>query len=254
MTIGSIPGTRIRTQQASDLPGLTDLVARAFGADRTWGERRNLTEIAVPAMVASLPSFDPGLALVAEDANGRIIGYALWYALWMRLRGRRIRAANLAPLAVDPGYMGRGLGGALMKASHETLAAAGISLAFLCGHEGYYPRFGYRSGMFGNVAVKPKAHGGSSDARQRLRAPRPDDEAALRRLWEECHGEVDLALEPDPGFFPWMAWTPGYPGRGPRGAGWRGSGLRPLHERAAIGSLRRARRSPGDPASPLPGG
>lgn len=126
----------------------------------------------------------------------------------MRLRGRRIRAANLAPLAVDPGYMGRGLGGALMKASHETLAAAGISLAFLCGHEGYYPRFGYRGGMFGNVAVKPKAHGGSSDARQRLRAPHPDDEAALRRLWEECHGEVDLALEPDPGFFPWMAWTP----------------------------------------------
>ena len=205
---GPKPAFRIRTWLASDLFPMTDLVARAFAADRTWGARRNLTEIAITGMIAASPAFDPGLALVAETPDGRPLGLALWLASPMRLRGRRLLAANLAPLAVEPEVAGLGLGSGLMRASHEALAAKGISLAFLCGHEGYYPRFGYRKGMFGNVGIVPDFNANEEGPSPALRPPEPGDEAALLSLWEECQGEVDLALEPGRGFYPWMAWTP----------------------------------------------
>lgn len=202
------PGLRIRSQDPTDLPALTDLVAKAFRVDPTWGERPNLTEIAIPASISALPGFDPGLALVAQDPVAGILGYALWYPYRLRLAGRPIKAACLAPLAVDPARFGRGLGSALMEASKGALEAKGISLAFLCGHVGYYPRFGFRKAMFGHVGLYPEALAEVSLPGARLRPPLPGDEAALRRLWEDCLGAVDLALEPDPGFAAWMAWTP----------------------------------------------
>lgn len=187
---GPKPAFRIRTWLASDLFPMTDLVARAFAADRTWGARRNLAEIAITGMTAASPAFDPGLALVAETPDGRPLGLALWLASPMRLRGRRLLAANLAPLAVEPEVAGLGLGSGLMRASHEALAAKGISLAFLCGHEGYYPRFGYRKGMFGNVGIVPDFNANEEGPSPALRTPKPGDEAALLSLWEECQGEV----------------------------------------------------------------
>lgn len=202
------PDFHIRPWLPSDLFPMTDLVARAFAEDRTWGARRNLTEIAITGMIAASPGFDPGLALVAETPEGRPLGLALWLASPMRLRGRRLLAANLAPLAVEPLFAGFGIGSELMRASHEALAAKGVSLAFLCGHEGYYPRFGYRKGMFGTVGIIPAMDAGAWGPSPKLRPPEPGDETALLSLWEECQGEVDLALEPERGFYPWMAWTP----------------------------------------------
>lgn len=202
------PEIRIRSWLASDLFATTDLVAKAFAADRTWGARRNLTEIAITSMIAASPDFDPELALVAESSDGRPLGFALWETSPMRLRGRRLLSASLAPLAVEPDFAGLGLGGELMRASHEALAAKGVSLAFLCGHEGYYPRFGYRKGMFGNVGIIPSVDAERHAQAGDLRPPRPGDETALLSLWEDCHGDVDLALEPTRGFYPWMAWTP----------------------------------------------
>lgn len=202
----------LRSYRPSDLPALTLLTAKAFAADRTWGERRTLTEIPLPALLAAGPSFDPELVLVAEGPDGRILGAAIWYPYAMRLRGERLVAANLAPLAVDPEAKGRGLGSALMRASLPVLERRGASLAFLCGHEAYYPRFGFLKGMFGQFGLRP-ARTGADEPRQEaaddiLRAPRPSDEAALLGLWEACQGSMDFALEPEPGFVSWMAWGP----------------------------------------------
>lgn len=206
--IDSVPDLRIRPQIPKDLPGLTDLVAKSFAADGVWGRRPNLTEIAIPACLAALPGFDPDLGLVAESGREGILGYALWYPYAMRLGGRRIKAATLAPLAIEPRFFGQGLGGALMAASRAALEAKGCSLAFLCGHADYYPRFGYRKAMFGTVGIQPLRLSPASLPDAGLRPPQPGDEASLRALWEDCLGDVDLALEPEPGFSSWMAWTP----------------------------------------------
>ena len=77
---GLKPSIRVRSWLASDLFPMTDLVARAFASDRTWGARRNLTEIAITSMIVASPDFDPGLALVAETPEGRPLGLALWRA------------------------------------------------------------------------------------------------------------------------------------------------------------------------------
>jgi len=202
----------VRSFRPSDLPALTLLTAKAFAADKTWGERRTLTEITLPALLASGPSFDPELVLVAEGRDGGLLGAAIWYPYAMRLRGERIVAANLAPLAVDPEVKGRGLGSALMRASFPVLEGRGASLAFLCGHEAYYPRFGFLKNMFGQFGLRPARTGDGEQspdaAGDILRAPRPSDEAVLLGLWETCQGSLDFALEPEPGFVSWMAWTP----------------------------------------------
>jgi hypothetical protein len=66
--------------------------------------------------------------------------------------------------------------------------------------------------MFGRVGLLPHHHHGprhpADSPAPTLRAPRPEDEAALLGLWEDCHGQSDLALEPEKGFAGWMSWTP----------------------------------------------
>jgi|GEM_PF-3173584 len=229
------PSYRIRPLQSADFPAVSELSARSFAADRSWGERRNLAEVAIPALVAAAPRFDPALALVAEACApsraalspvplpdpsagrpGLILGLALWYPYRVQMRGRRILAANLAPLAVDPEYWGRGIGSALMFSSRRVLEKAGVSLAFLCGHESYYPRFGFKSCMFGKAGLIPKRRPALSinfspdisGAGTRLRPPRPEDVPALMALWESCLGQSDFAIEPDPGFAPWLSFSP----------------------------------------------
>lgn len=199
---------KLRSQRPTDLPALTDLVARSFRVNTFWGERPNLTEIAIPASLSALAHFDPDLALVAESSEAGILGYALWYPYVLHLEGLRIKAACLAPLAVDPSCFSQGLGGRLMEASKKNLEARGFSLAFLCGHAGYYPRFGYRKAMFGRVGLLPRNLKTQEPQGSRLRPPLPGDEAALVQLWKDCLGGVDLAIEPEPGFSAWMAWTP----------------------------------------------
>ncbi len=246
------PSYRIRSLRSTDFPAITDLVARSFAADRSWGERRNLSEISIPALIAAAPRFNPALALVAEACDPsempasvptgsaaavqtpaesagpvpdplldtihskRLLGLALWYPYRVQIRGRRVLAANLAPLAIDPDYWSRGIGSALMFSSRRVLEKAGISFAFLCGHEGYYPRFGFKCNMFGKAGLIPQRRPALSmsfrpdisGAGTRLRPPRPEDVPALLRLWENCLGESDFAIEPDPGFSPWLSFSP----------------------------------------------
>ena len=52
-------------------------------------------------------------------------------------------ALLLGPLTVEPAFHGRGIGGALVKASLEAARAAGHRLVILVGDEPYYKRFGF---------------------------------------------------------------------------------------------------------------
>lgn len=202
----------IGEQGPSEARAMAELIARAFAADKTWGERRSIFEIYIPALLSCGAYADRALSLVARSREGRVLGCALWYPYKTRFGGVSAAAWCLAPLAVDPDASGRGIGSALMRASLPELESRGAALAFLLGHEGYYPRFGFRPSMLGRVGLRPKPR----EAREvsgveedfQLRAPRPSDEETLRKLWSLCFAGVDFALEPEPGFFPWMAWSP----------------------------------------------
>ena len=50
----------------------------------------------------------------------------------------------LAPVAVRPDKQSMGIGSALIRELHARAARLGYKSAVVLGHEGFYPRFGYR--------------------------------------------------------------------------------------------------------------
>jgi putative acetyltransferase len=83
----------------------------------------------------------PSLSLVAEVA-GRVVGHVFFSPVAIEGHGE-VRAAGLAPLAVDPELQGRGLGSALVRAGLRACPRHGWLAVFLLGDPGYYARFGF---------------------------------------------------------------------------------------------------------------
>ncbi|MFY9976321.1 MAG: N-acetyltransferase [Chromatiaceae bacterium] len=92
------------------------------------------------------PSAAPVVSLLAE-ADGVAVGHILFTRATVTGEGTAPRASILAPLAVIPEVQRQGVGLALIEAGIEALGALDVSLAFVLGHIGYYPRAGFRPAL-----------------------------------------------------------------------------------------------------------
>lgn len=188
----------IRPEQVSDYADIGALHARAFA-------NRSL-EAVIVMLLRQRRAFDPELSLVAEE-NGQIVGHVLFSPYQMRLLGQTLPIVNLAPLAVDPVYQRRGVGGQLIIKGHAIAATRGYALSILLGHSSYYPRFGYRTHAFGSSQLAIPIR---NLPREKLdaRAPTSEDLAALNALWRHEEGAVDMALEPGFDLLDWFSPDP----------------------------------------------
>ena len=86
-----------------------------------------------------------GLALIARDADGHVIGTVrLWNVeAGVDRDGSSVRALLLGPLAVDAAQEGKGIGGALMRAAIAEAKKRGHGAILLVGDAPYYERFGF---------------------------------------------------------------------------------------------------------------
>ncbi|MBF8186163.1 N-acetyltransferase [Nonomuraea sp. K274] len=92
------------------------------------------------------PAWLPGLSLVAEDAAGEVVGYALL----TRCHVGDSPAVALAPCAVLPARQRQGAGSAAIRAGLAAARAMGENLILVLGHPEYYPRFGFaRASAYG---------------------------------------------------------------------------------------------------------
>ena len=124
----------ICSEQPGDEDAIDVVVSRAFqGMDEA-----NLVRM----LRDRQPEFDRALSLCAWDGD-RMAGYIAFIPLTMRLMGRTVRAAAVAPVAVAPEYQRQGIGGIMLRHGHDRVRECGIEVAFLNGHPGYYPRHGY---------------------------------------------------------------------------------------------------------------
>jgi putative acetyltransferase len=82
------------------------------------------------------------LSLVA-DVDSVLVGHILFTAVTVAGGGGMARGAGLAPMAVEPGYQGRGVGSALVGRGLEMLRSDGCPFVVVLGHPTYYPRFGF---------------------------------------------------------------------------------------------------------------
>ncbi len=193
----------IRPEMPQDIPAIAALQARAFGY--------RAGEPVIVMLHRQRREFDHILSLVAE-LDGRIIGHALFSPRSIRLLGQPVRAVNLAPIAVEPAQQRRGIGAALMQEGHRVARAKGYSLSFLLGHPTYYPRFGYRTRVYGTSWVL--AYLDPADARPlEVRPVREDDVPELHDLWLHEEGGVDFAIDPGLDMVEWLSPNPGFEGR-----------------------------------------
>jgi len=140
----------IRSSSEDELPCIREIILASFDES----EREDVAEL-VRRLMAD-PTAKPLLSLVAEAADGTLVGQVLFSSATVDGAAGLLPVTILAPLAVHPEYQGRGLGYRLVNAGLARLKQQGVKLVFVLGHPGYYPRFGFQpAGRFGLEAPYP---------------------------------------------------------------------------------------------------
>jgi putative acetyltransferase len=80
------------------------------------------------------------ISLVAEEGE-QVVGHIAFSPVSV---GGTAGGLGLAPLAVIPACQQRGIGGRLVLAGLAAAAQSGAGFVVVLGHQGYYPRFGFR--------------------------------------------------------------------------------------------------------------
>ncbi|NTF32937.1 GNAT family N-acetyltransferase [Rhizobium skierniewicense] len=126
----------IDAENPGDTVARENLLDRVMGAGRRRKSSEKLRAGRVPAQ---------GLALVARDADGHVIGTVrLWNVeAGVTREGRPVAALLLGPLAVDCSHEGKGIGSALMRAAITEAANRDHGAILLVGDAPYYERFGF---------------------------------------------------------------------------------------------------------------
>lgn len=118
------------TERPTDAAAREALLDRVMGRERAFKPSERLRRGRKPA---------EGLALVARDANGRLVGTVrLWH-----VKAGNAPALLLGPLAVDCTAQGEGVGASLMRLAIARAGMIGHQGIILVGDPDYYARFGF---------------------------------------------------------------------------------------------------------------
>jgi len=148
---------QLRTADPRSDEGLTALLDTAFQRpDRESRLVRTLSE--------HMPSFDPGLSLVATE-EGRDVAFALFLPRRFRFRGCEVPLVISSPFCALPEVRGQGAGRFLLETGLAALADRGIRGALVLGGSGFFQRNGYR-GAFNLYTI---------DAQRELASDQPSD-------------------------------------------------------------------------------
>ncbi|MFD4292234.1 GNAT family N-acetyltransferase [Rhodococcus sp. NPDC058505] len=128
----------IRRERATDIDAIAAVHRSAFANETPPGATEPV-EVALVAALRASDAWIPALSLVAEGADGRVVGHV---CLTRGTVGER-PALALGPIGVAADTQGGGVGSALMHAGLGGADALGEPLVALLGHLDYYPRFGF---------------------------------------------------------------------------------------------------------------
>ena len=126
----------IRQERPEDIQTIRQLLKRAFEKDYE-GEAE---------LVDRLRDADKVIFALVAETEGQVVGQIMYSPLILESAPEGFRGLGLAPLAVLPGYQGRGIGGRLLRESLQECREMGYDIVVLLGHPSYYPRFGFSKG------------------------------------------------------------------------------------------------------------
>lgn len=127
---------KLRPADDADRHAIHQLYLSAFAED----ERTDVAAVALELLGDE--AVGGNLTLVAL-VDQRIIGHVSFSPV--AINGISGRAFILAPLAVDPGFQGQGIGCRLVQEGLAKLSEAGIDQVFVYGDPAYYGRFGFHA-------------------------------------------------------------------------------------------------------------
>jgi predicted N-acetyltransferase YhbS len=197
---------RIRSEVVLDYHKIAEINAMAFAPSLKEPLTSSfVSEFALVDLLRHGVGFDQDLSLVAE-LDGAIVGHALFYPHRVFVGGNEMLAVSLGPIAVEPAFQRKGIGGQLILEGHGRARDKGYAYSFLLGHPTYYPRFGYLQNMFGECHIKvrvndiPVATRGLAE-----RLVHRDDLGWLHSTWLDWFEDVDLAIFPGPSVLDWLS-------------------------------------------------
>lgn len=192
---------KIRNERISDFNSVANVNYEAF-----LGWHPDNQYVSEPILVDLLrhnSMFDPELSLVAEF-DGKAIGHVLFSPFRFIVLGREQSGVVLAPVAVKPEYQHKGVGSMLIEEGHKKAKEKGFAFSLLCGHVGYYPKFGYKTGMFSlsgakvSICLESFNNEGFAD-----RPVNEQDTKWILEAWENQHSCDTLALLPGRNICEW---------------------------------------------------
>ena len=130
----------IRQETPSDFDQTQEVIRQVF----LNVKESDQTEHLLVDKLRKLPQFVPELSLVAETANGEIIGHVLLTPVKLVSKEHSNVLLALAPLAVLPSWQRMGVGSALVKVAHRRATRLGYKGIVILGSPEYYVRFGYK--------------------------------------------------------------------------------------------------------------
>lgn len=144
------------------------------------------------------------MSIVAE-LDGEIVGHALFSIFPLIVMKEKRMGAFLAPICVDTKLQKQGIGKMLIEEGHKRLQEKGVSVALLCGHENYYPKFGYENKMFAlsGVNIFIDTENINTDGISERSIKNTDLEWITKR-WQNIHKDDRLALYPGDTISQWF--------------------------------------------------
>lgn len=138
----------IRQETVADYPIVFNLVEKAFRKEILSDKKEQF----LVERLRKSNGFIPELSLVAE-VNHEIVGYILLTKIIIETKTESETSLALAPVAVEPSFQKKGIGGRLIEEAHRIAKELCYQSVFLLGHEKYYPKFGYRPLHYFNISL-----------------------------------------------------------------------------------------------------
>ncbi len=148
----------IRRETPNDHDGIDAVHRAAFAAQNPGAEP---IEVELVHRLRSDRGWVPALSLVATDGADAVVGHVIGTV--GSVDG--VAAIGIGPLGVLPDHQARGIGAALMHAVLGAMDALDYPVAVLLGHQGYYPRFGFRAASTMGIAPTDPSWGDYFQAR-----------------------------------------------------------------------------------------
>jgi putative acetyltransferase len=131
----------IREEVPGDIDATAELNRTTFGDDYEAD------------LIARLRADGLVIASLVAQVRAKIVGHILFSMLPTEMDGRTIRAAALAPMAVQPDLQNQGIGSKLVEEGLKVVRERAFDGVIVLGHSAYYPRFGFSAELARRLAA-----------------------------------------------------------------------------------------------------